>query len=242
MRYGIFADVHSNIEAFEAVIRAFKKEAIDVYLCVGDIVGYGANPKECIQQVQALSAITVAGNHDWASVNLFSAEFFNPFAKEAVLWTKSRLNEEEQSYLQTLRIKFANEELAIVHGTLNHPQEFNYLSDAYAASETFQVLEKGVCFVGHTHIPGIFIQDAQEAIGFVQDEAITVLEINKYIINVGSVGQPRDGVPDAAYCIFDTEKKLVELKRAKYDIQKAGKKIIAAGLPQHLAVRLSAGT
>jgi len=241
MRYGIFADVHSNLEALEAVVNAYRNESIDKYLCLGDVVGYAANPKECIDKVRALVMITVAGNHDWASVNLFSGDYFNPVARKAIFWTKRNLDEKDIFFLESLKLTFKNEDLTLVHGTLDKPQDFDYMTDGYIAKETFRLLETNVCFVGHSHVAGIFIKDKYDTIGYRQDSSIDIKEDNKYIVNVGSVGQPRDGTPQAAYCIYDTDKKEVQIKRVSYDIQTTREKIIAVGLPRLLGDRLAMG-
>ena len=241
MRYGIFADVHSNLEALDAVIEAYGKEAIDKYLCAGDVVGYAANPKECIEKIKALTIITVAGNHDWASVNLFSLDYFNPVASEAIFWTKQNLDDNSRYFLESLKLVYKNEDLTLVHGTLENPQDFNYMTDGYAAWVTFRLLETDICFVGHSHVAGIFIKDKDDRIHYRQDNSVDIKQEFKYIINVGSVGQPRDGNPKAAYCIYDTDKKEVQIKRVGYDIQATRRKIIHAGLPQFLGDRLIVG-
>jgi predicted phosphodiesterase len=209
MRYGIFSDIHSNLEALDAVINAYEKETIDKYLCVGDVVGYAANPKECIEKVKELALITVAGNHDWASVNLFSTDYFNPLAREAVFWTERNLEAQGRYFLEQLNLIYKSKDLTIVHGTLDDPQDFNYMTDDYIASKTFALLETDICFVGHTHVAEIFIQDKNNRIHYHADNTVDIKEGNKYIINVGSVGQPRDANPKATYCIYDTDKKSV---------------------------------
>jgi len=243
MRYGIFSDIHSNLEAFNKVIEAYKKESIDTYLCVGDIVGYGANPNECIEKTKALTNIVVAGNHDWACVDLFSVEYFNPYAKEAVFWTKQHLDQEKRYFLEALRLVYRNENLTLVHGTLDDPGEFNYMTDSHAALETFGLQETAISFVGHSHVAGIFILDKGNRLRYRQDDLshINIEDGNKYIANVGSVGQPRDNDPRAAYCVFDTEKKELQIKRIAYDVEAARKKIIGSGLPKFLGDRLLVG-
>ena len=241
MRYGIFADVHSNLEALDAVIAAYKKESVDKYLCVGDVVGYAANPKECIEKIKALAMITVAGNHDWASADLFSVDYFNEFAREAIFWTKEKLDNQDRYFLQSLKPVYQNENLTLVHGTLEHPQDFNYMTGSDIAAETFGILETDVCFIGHSHISGVFIKDQNECIVYLEDEAFAIQKDRRYIVNVGSVGQPRDGDPRAAYCIYDTESKEIFIKRAGYDIETTREKIIASGLPRFLGDRLLAG-
>jgi len=241
LRYGIFSDIHSNLEALDAVIGAYRKEKIDKYLCAGDVVGYAANPKECIEKIRTLAMITVAGNHDWASVNLFSTDYFNPLAKEAVYWTTCNLDEQGRYFLEVLPLVYKNEDLTLVHGTLDGPGDFDYMTDGYIASKTFELLETDICFVGHTHVPGVFIKSKNSHIEYREGSNIDIKEENKYIINVGSVGQPRDGNPQAAYCIYDTEKKNVQIQRISYDIQATRKKIIAEGLPGFLGERLLVG-
>jgi predicted phosphodiesterase len=241
MRYGIFSDVHSNIEALEEVLKAYKKESIDMYLCVGDVVGYAANPSECIELVREISSFTVAGNHDWAVVDLFSIDYFNPDAKKAILWTRQFIKDEDKYYLTSLKPIYKNKDLTLVHGSLNKPEEFYYMTDIETVEESFKFLENNLCFVGHTHISGVFIKDTQQRIYYYNSEYIQLKEENKYIINVGSVGQPRDGNPYACYCIFDTEKKEIFLKRKDYDIKSTYNKIVKAGLPLFLAQRLYLG-
>lgn len=241
MRYGIFADVHSNLEALDAVIGAYKSETIDKYLCVGDVVGYAANPKECIKKIKALAMITVAGNHDWASVDLFSVDYFNPVARKAIFWTKQNLDDDSRYFLESLKLIYKNEDLTLVHSRLDNPQDFNYMTDSSIAEETFRSLETNICFIGHSHIPGVFMKGPDERIHYYADDTFDIKIENKYIVNVGSVGQPRDGNPLACYSIYDTHKKEVQIKRVEYDIQATRKKVIAAGLPMSLGDRLLIG-
>jgi predicted phosphodiesterase len=241
MRYGIFSDVHSNLEALEAVLDAYKKEAIDEFLCGGDIVGYSANPRECIARVKSVAKLTVAGNHDWASVDLFPTTYFNPLAAQAVAWTKQNLDSAKKQFLKSLQLIFKNADLTLVHGTLHNPEEFNYMLYDEEAAHTFVMLKTEICFVGHTHCPGFFIQDKEGHISYQEQDELVIEKGKRYIINVGSVGQPRDKNPDAAYCIYDTDKKKVQIKRIKYDKEAARKKIVAAGLPKFLGERLLSG-
>lgn len=242
MRYGIFSDIHSNLEALEAIIESYKNESIDKYLCVGDVVGYAACPIECIRKVKALVVVAVAGNHDWASVNLLSVDNFIPAASQAISWTKRKLDASSRNFLESLKLIYKNEDLTLVHGTLDNPRDFNYMSDGYIAEETFRMLETNVCFIGHTHVPGIFIKGASERIVYRQEDVFNIEKENRYIINVGSVGQPRDGNFKASFCVYDTVKKEIQIKRVDYDRETAKKKIIAAGLPRSLGERLLFGS
>lgn len=241
MRYGIFSDIHANLEAFLAVLKAYATESIDLFLCLGDIVGYAADPCACLQEVRTLTKINIAGNHDWASVDLFSVDYFNSLAKEAILWTSSRLSESEKGFLKSLPLVFRNRDLTGVHGSLDIPGDFNYLIDAYAARQTFKLLKTQICFVGHSHVMGIFLFDRKGCISYREESHLALKAGYKYIVNVGSVGQPRDNNPAAACCIYDADKKTVEMKRISYDILTARKKIISAGLPRFLAERLLKG-
>lgn len=240
MRYGIFSDIHSNLEALGVVLEAYAKENIDKYICLGDIVGYAVDYAVCIQKVKELGAIVIAGNHDWAAVELVSLEYFNPVAKEAIAWTKDKLSAEDKDFLAPLELVKEIDDFQIVHGTLDKPQDFNYMTDSYIATKTFDLMRKNICFIGHTHIPGVFIEN-DEYVTYSSRPDYKLDDNKKYIINVGSVGQPRDGNPDSSYCIFDTDINEIQIKRISYDIPKTQNKIIKAGLPLFLAQRLSQG-
>lgn len=240
MRYGIFSDVHSNLEAFEAVIEALKIERIDNYLCIGDIVGYAADPKECIKKTKQLSPIIVCGNHDWASVGLTDIKYFNPVAEEALIWTSRVLDREEEYFLRSLKLVYTSDKFILVHGTLDMPEKFDYLLDTSSAYRTFNLMKVPLCFVGHSHVPLIFIEE-DGRVNYLFESEIKIEQGKRYIVNVGSVGQPRDSDPRATYCIFDTEERRIQIKRTSYNVERAKEKIIKAGLPKFLAERLSIG-
>lgn len=240
MRYGIFGDIHSNLEAFQEVIKSYKKDNIDRYICVGDIVGYGADPGQCIQEIKKLNAKSICGNHDWASVGLFNTTYFNYAAKEAVRWTQEILSVEEKEFLKSLGLIIDEDDFSLVHGSLYKPDLFYYIVDIDSARRCFQKMEKDICFVGHSHVPMIFFMKGDK-IGYTFDNFIKIERKIKYIVNVGSVGQPRDGNPDTAFSIFDTERMSIEIKRAGYDIEGAKNKILKAGLPEILGYRLLEG-
>ncbi len=239
MRYAIFSDVHSNLEAFQAVLLAYQKENIDHYLCLGDIVGYGADPSECIRLIKELKVITVAGNHEWGVCGKSPLENFTPLAKEAVAWTAKRLNPEELSFLGSLPLTHSLEDFVLVHSSLETPEEFYYLNNYDEAYNTFNLLKKNACFIGHTHKPGVFVQE-NALLSFRKGGTLQLEENKKYIINVGSVGQSRDGDWRASIAVYDSSSRTVEIKRIGYDVETAQKKILACGLPEELALRLSA--
>ncbi|MFC1624590.1 metallophosphoesterase family protein [Candidatus Omnitrophota bacterium] len=240
MRYGIFGDVHSNLEAFQEVIEAYKKENIDRYLSVGDIVGYGTDPHLCIEGIKRLNAKSVCGNHDRASIGLFNADYFNHAARRAVEWTRERLSEEDVNFLRSLDLVMDEGNFSVVHGSLDKPGFFYYIRDSESSYGCFQKMERDLCFVGHTHTPIIFFMEGDK-VKYTLENLIKLKPKVKYIVNVGSVGQPRDGNPKAAFSIYDSDKKTIEIKRVRYDIERAKHKILDTPLPEHLGYRLSEG-
>lgn len=240
MRYAIFSDVHSNLEAFESVLTAYQNEKIDRYLCVGDIVGYNANPKECLKIIKDREITTVAGNHDWASTEKFSLDYFNPNAKSAIVWTKKIIDLQEISFLNSLDLIYKEEDFCLVHGTLLHPEYFDYMFEFEDAQNSFSIMDVSICFVGHTHVPGTFIKENEE-ISYTRNNKIEIQPKKKYIVNVGSVGQPRDRDNRACFCIYDSKQKVVEIRRSEYNIGSTQTKIVNVGLPLMLARRLSLG-
>ena len=242
MKYGIFAVIHSNLEALQSVLKVLRDIGVDEYICVGDIVGYGADPAECLRIVKEICHVTVAGNHDYAAAGLLDIEYFNPQAKDAVLWTTERLSEEELAYLKNLELIQKVNNFLIVHATFVSPQEWNYITSTFTAFQNFKGFEEKLCFVGHSHIPVVFSIDAENRCNYAFETKVQIEDENRYIINVGSVGQPRDGNPLASFAVYDTDAGEVEIIRAEYDIETAQTKIIDAGLPRGLASRLSSGT
>jgi len=240
MRYAILSDIHGNLEALEAVLAALAKEKPDDYFCVGDIVGYGADPTKCIKEVKKLKPVVIGGNHDWAVCGLTELEYFNRFAKKAVLWTKKHLKSDDITYLKSLKLTYQDNDITLVHGTLDYPEEFSYVFDGYAARKNMALMRTQVCFIGHSHVAGTFYDD-NGIVNYSAKNKIDVRPGGKYLVNVGSIGQPRDGDPRASFCIYDNEKDTIEIKRVSYDIEKAQKKILKAGLPSILATRLGEG-
>lgn len=242
MRYAILSDIHSNLEAFSAVLESIASEKPDKLICLGDIVGYGASPKECLDLVRAHCHHIVAGNHDHAVLGLTNKEFFNPNAKKAVEWTAQKLSTEDLAFLTTLPLCLELDNFLVTHATLNKPTEWGYVLDEYEADACFSLMKPNdrVIFIGHSHVPLAFENGPfVKFLGF-----LTHLEMSpryQYIVNVGSVGQPRDGINLASYAIYDSEKMTVDLIRTSYDIQTAQKKILDAGLPAFLAERIQYG-
>ncbi len=240
VRYAILADVHSNLEALEAVLRALTGSRIDRYICVGDVVGYGADPKPCMDRIREMCDVVVAGNHDWAVAGSLSMDFFNQYAREAIEWTRRQLADDDIAWLRGLPLQHDLDGLAtLVHSTLHDPEAFDYLLTSYDAHLSMRVLERPLCFVGHSHIPITFME--RGGLGFTFADTIELAKVDKAIVNPGSVGQPRDENPAAAYAVYDTVKRKVTLHRVEYDVDTCCAKIEKAGLPQALADRLRVG-
>jgi diadenosine tetraphosphatase ApaH/serine/threonine PP2A family protein phosphatase len=240
MVYLILSDIHGNLEALKAVIGSFPDAKDIKVLCAGDVVGYGANPNECIDLVESLGAINVMGNHDAAVIDRLGTEDFNKYAQEAVDWTRKRLGAAQALYLGGLSMSRELDDITIAHGTLHEPERFGYMLTGADAMRSFELLTSKVCFVGHSHIPDIFILRGGKVFG-TSKRPIKLSDGEKYIVNAGSVGQPRDGDPRACYCVYDTLSEEIEFKRVEYDIGSSGRAIIKAGLPGYLAERLRRG-
>jgi len=241
MRYCIFSDVHGNWEAFEAVTSAFSKERIDEHLFLGDAVGYGADPHACITGLRLLKpSVLIAGNHEWGVLELLDMEYFNEYAAAAVEWTRQLLGKEELDYLKSFRLFCETGKLTLVHGSLENPARFQYVLDASDADTTLRLSRTQLCFVGHTHVAGVYFFNEGE-VAYTRGPKVHIEADKKYLINAGSVGQPRDGDPRASYVIYDDRSMTIEIKRVAYDIDAARKKILKAGLPEWLASRLIEG-
>ncbi|MFO8052859.1 MAG: metallophosphoesterase family protein [Candidatus Omnitrophota bacterium] len=240
MRYGIFSDIHSNLEALTEAINYFNSQKIDRFICLGDIVGYGPNPQECLEIINKLKPKTIAGNHDWATVEKFNPDFFNWHAREAIFWTRRHINKTGWKYLHSLPLLYQEDKFQCVHGSLDKPKEFNYTITSHQAQVNFSLLNQQLCFIGHSHLAEVFSQKENQ-IKHLRKEKITIKNDKRYIVNVGSIGQPRDGDPRLSLCIYDTDKQLLSFKRIKYNIKKTANKITKNKLPEFLAQRLYLG-
>ena len=240
MRFAIFSDIHANLEALEAVLTDARARRCTHFVCLGDVVGYNANPRECIERVRELDSPVVKGNHDEEATLSASSERFNELAERAIEWTRDNLTEQDKEWLRSLPLQRRVNDFTIVHATLDTPGQWGYVFNNLDAVASFTYQRTAVCFFGHTHVPMVFIR-GESGVRQERKEHIRIEPGRKYFINAGSVGQPRDGNWRAAYCIYDTASNLVELLRVKYDLATAQKKIAQAGLPQPLAERLAIG-
>jgi predicted phosphodiesterase len=239
MRYALLSDIHANLEALDAVLADARAQSCTHFVCLGDIVGYNANPSECVQRIQELECPVVKGNHDEQASIVMSTEGFNELAEEAIGWTREHLSAEEKAWLGDLRLTRQVRDFTIVHATLDTPGQWGYIFNDLDAIASFTYQRTALCFFGHTHWPTAFVRDGNV-------RRLTVGQIvlsagKKYSINPGSIGQPRDRDWRAAYVIYHTDRNLVEQRRVKYDLATAQRKIHAAGLPDRLADRLAAG-
>lgn len=239
MKYAILGDIHANLEALEKVLEDARAQGVTHFACVGDIVGYNANPVECLEKVRELKCTCVRGNHDHYCSHPENLNGFHPLAADVVAWTRKQLSPEQQAWLRGLRYVSPVETFTIVHSTLDMPEQWGYVFDRLEAEANFSYQTTSLCFYGHTHVPLAF--ERTDSIRFGLYTKIKIGLGKKYFINVGSVGQPRDGDPRAAYVIFDMINNVVELRRVAYDIEKTQKKILDAGLPGRIAARLAVG-
>jgi predicted phosphodiesterase len=243
MRCAIIADIHSNLAALTAVLDDIEHGGgADEIWCLGDIVGYGPDPRECLAILRKTIDICVAGNHDWAAVGKISTSDFNPDAAAASQWTAQQLNDEDIEYISNLPLVIEEGNFTLAHGSPREPIR-EYLLSAGAAFENLAYFKTQLCLVGHSHQPVVFnCNETGECSAryFLPDSPVAIGE-SRLIINPGSVGQPRDGNPDAAYAIFDSEQQLISLHRTPYDIGSTQEKMQAHGLPVRLAARLSYG-
>jgi predicted phosphodiesterase len=232
MRIAIISDIHSNLEALTKAIDIIDSRSVDEIVCLGDIVGYGANPNECVDLVRRRCNTVIKGNHDDAVIDLIVADDFTDNARSAILWTRKQITEENLDYLCSLSITHRKKDIVLVHSSPCEPQEWSYIFDEDTAARAFRCFSEPLCFIGHTHMPMIFSPN-----GF----ASAISNDERYLINVGSIGQPRDRNTDLSFGIFDTGTWTYENIRSPYDMETAARKILKTTLPPKLGQRLLLG-
>ena len=239
MRYAVLGDIHGNLHAFQAVLEDARAAGVDRVLCVGDVVGYGAQPAECMQIMRELKPLIVGGNHDWGVAGRVSIQYFNADARDSVEWTRDQLSEQEIAELNALDLVAISDDVTIVHSTLFAPEEFDYMQTLFDVQLSFKHLQTSICFCGHSHVP-VMLLDGASVECFLAPE-LTLIEGQRAIINVGSVGQPRDLDPRACYFLYDSELRKVTMRRIEYDVHATSDSILSAGLPITNARRLVLG-
>ena len=239
MKYGILGDIHGNLEALDAVLEEMDQNGVEKHISVGDLVGYGANPCEVIERIHQIGATVVAGNHDFAAVEKLNIDFFNTYARESALWTRKTLAEEDKKFIRGLKLVEKEANFTVVHSTLYSPELFEYIQTSYDAHLAFEQQGSPLAFMGHSHVPVNFFK--RKNVSFNMETEVPIDDSIRTMINVGSIGQPRDENPDSVCVIYDSEEKVVRVTRTRYDIEKAARKIVTAGLPEILAERLKYG-
>ncbi|MCA9436380.1 MAG: metallophosphoesterase family protein [Candidatus Omnitrophica bacterium] len=248
MRIAILSDIHGNLEALQSVLDHAKGVGYDRLVCLGDVVGYGANPQECVDTIREIVSkdngkeLVVKGNHDDAASG-GGDEYFNDQAQRAIRWTAEQLNGETLDWLRDLEMVFCfDPDYFLVHASPYQPENWHYVVNMGDALSAFDSFEEQVAFIGHSHVPFfVSMENGDEHVQILQTEAVEMESGVRYLTNVGSVGQPRDGDPRACYVFLDLEQRKIERHRVDYDIDLASRKIIDAGLPEFLATRLHKG-
>ncbi|NBV33330.1 MAG: metallophosphoesterase [Proteobacteria bacterium] len=239
MRYAIFGDIHANLEAFQTVLEDARTQGATDFVCLGDMVGYNADPIACLELVRDLQCPVVKGNHDEQASENTELTYFNPLAARAIQWTRDQLSPAHKDWLRALKFSRLVRNFTIVHATLDSPSSWGYIISDLDASASFSYQHTQLCFYGHTHVPRAFVRDMR--VNELPPDLLSIEPGKKYFINAGSVGQPRDEDWRASYVLYSPAQQTVEWRRLEYDISTAQAKIIAAGLPERLATRLSEG-
>lgn len=243
MKYFLFSDIHGNLEALSVVLAQIKEVAPDKIICLGDVVGYGPNPNECVQLVHEHAEITIMGNHDHAVLGQTDITYFNQYAKMAVQWTQGAITDANLAILREYPFSRSTGDILFVHSTPVNPERWDYIFNPLEGRYYLQHLREQICFIGHSHQPVFFEQNERGDVAYDRkpELSVTVREGCKYIVNVGSVGQPRDGNPNTSFAVYDTEQQTIQVRRLPYDIEATQRKMMEAKLPQFLVERLAHG-
>jgi len=241
LRYAIISDIHSNLEALTAVLTRIDEIGVDKILCLGDIIGYGPNPNECVEKVQSCCTDVILGNHDFACLDESEIRYFNRFASDAIYWTIDNLTDAVFDYVAQLPISKKLENINIVHASPENPEEWRYVLSINQATPNFSYFDTQICFIGHSHVPIIFVKRDNGYPDIIEENKVQLKDNERYLINVGSVGQPRDANPKAAWALLDTDKKEYQLIRVAYDFTITQGKMLEQKLPYFLIERLASG-
>ncbi len=241
-RVGIISDIHGNFHALEAALAELDRESLDAIICCGDVVGYGGNPNECVETLRERAIPTIVGNHDHAALMLTDISNFNDIARAAVVWTKKVLREENAEFLRQLPLTIRDPKNGVyyVHSSPKEPGEWHYVLTMGEARTNFSYFTERVCFIGHSHQPFI-IENNDGDLSCPSRPEVELRNGCRYLVNVGSVGQPRDHNPRACFAVLDLEEDRLEIRRCDYDLDGAQRAIMDAGLPRELAERLAHG-
>ncbi len=241
MKYGIFSDVHANLEALEAVLAKLVEQGATRFLCLGDLVGYGPDPNACIERIRSLRARVVAGNHDYGAIRRTSTAGFNQAAREALAWTGKQLTRHNRLYLENLPLADVRDSIHMVHASPSAPDRWEYVLTLGDAEDEIEYFSETICLLGHSHHPFVVECPSRGRCRLIRTESFRLSPGAKYVINAGSVGQPRDGDTRACCLLYDINAATLTFFRVPYDIATTQEKIRRAGLPESLATRLSHG-
>lgn len=241
MRMAVLSDVHANLEALEAVAADLDRQRVEKIMFLGDVIGYGADPNACVKLIAKLCDIRLMGNHDYVGLGLESPKYFNVMAQQSILWTQKELDQKATELMSdfTLEAEYLN--YCFVHATPENPLEWNYLLTPEDAVRNFAAFAQDFCFVGHSHLPAVFCLRPDGCLTMVRETSFHAEADCRYIINVGSVGQPRDGNHEACYLIVETDAGAFTYRRVGYNLPKAQEKMKKACLPEFLISRLAGG-
>lgn len=240
MRTAVISDIHGNLEALEAVLAEVDRIGVELLYSLGDIVGYGPDPAACLEIVRRRAAVSLMGNHDAAVAGLTSLEEFNEFARSAVEWTAARLAAAQIEYLGSLPYTHRAPELLLVHASPIEPERWHYLHGLADINEHFAAFAERLCFVGHSHRPGVYAIGGDGTVTR-RGAAESLRPGLRYLVNAGSVGQPRDRDPRASFVVYDAARGRVDVRRVSYPVEKTQERMHAAGIPDFLIDRLGAG-
>ncbi len=239
MKYFVFSDVHGNAEALERVLEEADRLRPDLVVSLGDVVGYGANPNECVALVEERAALRIAGNHDVAAAGLIDTDSFNETAERAIRWTCRTISSPSRELLAEYDTVRRHGDCVFAHASPAAPMDWEYISTLNQANRILSKTSERFIFIGHTHVPAIIEHDGTRGSRVLRGTLVAAAPGARYIVNVGSVGQPRDGVAAASFVLLDAQRGTINIRRIPYDVRGAQEKIRSAGLPESLAVRLA---
>ena len=241
MKLALISDIHGNLEALVSVLSDIEKQKVDKIHCLGDVIGYGSDPLSCLELVNSNCDVKIMGNHEYAALGLVDIDDYNPAAQKSAMWTKAQLSDREHSLIAEYEMSHSANGMLLVHASPFEPKEWHYILTPEAALEAFEYLDEQICFFGHSHVPQLYAERdddlprSQVGHDFMPDDQ------SRYLVNAGSVGQPRGNDPRACYIIFDTDEYEVLYNRVGYDIETTQDKMTQANMPRMLITRLSMG-
>lgn len=241
MKLALISDIHGNLEALVSVLDDIEKQKVDQIQCLGDVIGYGGDPVGCLELIERNCTVKLMGNHEYAALGLEDTDDYNPAAQKSAIWTKAQLSDREKAIMSRFEMSRVHEGVFLVHASPYQPRDWHYVLNPEAALEAFEYFDEKLCFLGHSHVPQIYAERDNDLPRGQVGHDFQPDEESRYIVNVGSVGQPRDNDPRACYVIFDTTEYEVTYHRVSYDIEAAQGKMSQAHLPKQLIARLSIG-